>query len=151
MLLYIIKKHNLLISLLSLIIKVGFVEEKTFQGRLLSHAMKDHIVRVANEAEFILNRWQKIILILDCSTFAFQNASGRCSEALRVWVFVHFEPERSSRGRADVRSSHFCRAAERCCPGRWSSFPAIYFFIISLHFTLNFPFRSVGGQAWFNP
>lgn len=24
--------------------------------RLLSHAMKDHIVRVANEAEFILNR-----------------------------------------------------------------------------------------------
>ena len=78
------KKHNLLISLLSLRIKVGFVEEKTFQGRLLSHAMKDHIVRVANEAEFILNRWQKIILILDCSTFAFQNASGRCSEALRV-------------------------------------------------------------------
>ncbi|XP_059351407.1 neurobeachin-like isoform X3 [Daphnia carinata] len=26
------------------------------EGRLLSHAMKDHIVRVANEAEFILNR-----------------------------------------------------------------------------------------------
>lgn len=25
-------------------------------SRLLSHAMKDHIVRVANEAEFILNR-----------------------------------------------------------------------------------------------
>ena len=24
--------------------------------RLLSHAMKDHLVRVANEAEFILNR-----------------------------------------------------------------------------------------------
>ena len=85
MLLYIIKKHNILISLLSLRIKVGFVEEKPFQGRLLSHAMKDHIVRVANEAEFILNRWQtKIILILDCSIFAFQNASGRCSEALRV-------------------------------------------------------------------
>ena len=75
--------YHLLISLLR--IKVGFVEEKTFQGRLLSHAMKDHIVRVANEAEFILNRWQtKIILILDCSIFAFQNASGRCSEALRV-------------------------------------------------------------------
>ena len=72
--------YHLLISLLR--IKVGFVEEKTFQGRLLSHAMKDHIVRVANEAEFILNRWQKIIL--DCSTFASQNASGRCSEALRV-------------------------------------------------------------------
>ena len=64
MLLYIIKKHNLLISLLSLRIKVGFVEEKTFQGRLLSHAMKDHIVRVANEAEFILNRWQKIFWII---------------------------------------------------------------------------------------
>ena len=27
------------------------------EGRLLSHAMKDHIVRVANEAEFILNRY----------------------------------------------------------------------------------------------
>ncbi len=27
-----------------------------FPLRLLSHAMKDHIVRVANEAEFILNR-----------------------------------------------------------------------------------------------
>lgn len=27
-----------------------------FDSRLLSHAMKDHIVRVANEAEFILNR-----------------------------------------------------------------------------------------------
>jgi len=27
-----------------------------FYCRLLSHAMKDHIVRVANEAEFILNR-----------------------------------------------------------------------------------------------
>lgn len=27
-----------------------------FLHRLLSHAMKDHIVRVANEAEFILNR-----------------------------------------------------------------------------------------------
>lgn len=26
------------------------------EGRLLSHAMKDHIVRVANEADFILNR-----------------------------------------------------------------------------------------------
>ncbi|KAI8508856.1 hypothetical protein Bbelb_139550 [Branchiostoma belcheri] len=26
------------------------------EGRLLSHAMKDHLVRVANEAEFILNR-----------------------------------------------------------------------------------------------
>ena len=26
------------------------------EGRLLSHAMKDHIVRVANEAEYILNR-----------------------------------------------------------------------------------------------
>lgn len=26
------------------------------EGRLLSHAMRDHIVRVANEAEFILNR-----------------------------------------------------------------------------------------------
>ena len=26
------------------------------EGRLLSHAMKEHIVRVANEAEFILNR-----------------------------------------------------------------------------------------------
>lgn len=26
------------------------------EGRLLSHAMKDHIVRVANEAEFILDR-----------------------------------------------------------------------------------------------
>ena len=26
------------------------------EGRLLSHAMKDHVVRVANEAEFILNR-----------------------------------------------------------------------------------------------
>ena len=26
------------------------------EGRLLSHAMKDHIVRVANEAEFIMNR-----------------------------------------------------------------------------------------------
>ncbi|XP_070289960.1 neurobeachin-like [Salvelinus sp. IW2-2015] len=26
------------------------------EGRLLCHAMKDHIVRVANEAEFILNR-----------------------------------------------------------------------------------------------
>lgn len=25
-------------------------------ARLLCHAMKDHIVRVANEAEFILNR-----------------------------------------------------------------------------------------------
>lgn len=28
----------------------------TFLFRLLCHAMKDHIVRVANEAEFILNR-----------------------------------------------------------------------------------------------
>ena len=28
----------------------------TLSPRLLSHAMKDHIVRVANEAEFILNR-----------------------------------------------------------------------------------------------
>lgn len=27
-----------------------------FVFRLLCHAMKDHIVRVANEAEFILNR-----------------------------------------------------------------------------------------------
>jgi hypothetical protein len=27
-----------------------------FLFRLLCHAMKDHIVRVANEAEFILNR-----------------------------------------------------------------------------------------------
>lgn len=27
-----------------------------FYFRLLCHAMKDHIVRVANEAEFILNR-----------------------------------------------------------------------------------------------
>lgn len=29
---------------------------KMLLRRLLSHAMKDHIVRVANEAEFILNR-----------------------------------------------------------------------------------------------
>lgn len=28
----------------------------SFSLSLLSHAMKDHIVRVANEAEFILNR-----------------------------------------------------------------------------------------------
>lgn len=28
----------------------------SFSARLLCHAMKDHIVRVANEAEFILNR-----------------------------------------------------------------------------------------------
>lgn len=28
----------------------------TSTARLLCHAMKDHIVRVANEAEFILNR-----------------------------------------------------------------------------------------------
>ncbi|KAG7254668.1 hypothetical protein CRUP_020190, partial [Coryphaenoides rupestris] len=26
------------------------------EGRLLSHTMKDHLVRVANEAEFILSR-----------------------------------------------------------------------------------------------
>merc|ERR1719400_2757470 len=32
------------------------VVELINEGRLLSHAMKDHIVRVANEAEFILNR-----------------------------------------------------------------------------------------------
>ena len=37
--------------------KLVLVKRKTLQGRLLSHAMKDHIVRVANEAEFILNRW----------------------------------------------------------------------------------------------
>ena len=30
------------------------------EGRLLSHAMKDHIVRVANEAEFILNSYVEI-------------------------------------------------------------------------------------------
>ena len=36
--------------------KLVLVKRKTLQGRLLSHAMKDHIVRVANEAEFILNR-----------------------------------------------------------------------------------------------
>ena len=42
------------------------------EGRLLSHAMKDHIVRVANEAEFILNRWVQPIFIRltpNCSFF----------------------------------------------------------------------------------
>lgn len=28
----------------------------SYTGRLLAHATRDHIVRVANEAEFILNR-----------------------------------------------------------------------------------------------
>ncbi len=39
----------------AMIIKVKTVFQIN-EGRLLSHAMKDHIVRVANEAEFILNR-----------------------------------------------------------------------------------------------
>lgn len=33
-----------------------YVEISHSSARLLCHAMKDHIVRVANEAEFILNR-----------------------------------------------------------------------------------------------
>ena len=32
------------------------VDAHDFYCRLLSHATRDHIVRVANEAEFILNR-----------------------------------------------------------------------------------------------
>lgn len=32
------------------------ISKGIFLFRLLCHAMKDHIVRVANEAEFILNR-----------------------------------------------------------------------------------------------
>uniref|UniRef100_A0A8C8IHP3 Neurobeachin n=1 Tax=Oncorhynchus tshawytscha TaxID=74940 RepID=A0A8C8IHP3_ONCTS len=35
---------------------LAFIELINEEGRLLCHAMKDHIVRVANEAEFILNR-----------------------------------------------------------------------------------------------
>ena len=114
--------------LLQHLLKSVLIERKSwfdwkipFQGRLLSHAMKDHIVRVANEAEFILNRWwTSNISHQRFSLSLFQDESRRCFEALRVWVFVYIEPERSSRRGANVRSPYFCRTTSRCRIGRWS-------------------------------
>ena len=63
------------------------VKRKTLQGRLLSHAMKDHIVRVANEADFILNSCtgEYHSCLQKCPWYFlnpkyFQDASGRRSE-----------------------------------------------------------------------
>ena len=42
------------------------------EGRLLSHAMKDHIVRVANEAEFILNRMRADDVLKHAGLYLFQ-------------------------------------------------------------------------------
>ena len=49
-------KHKILYVCLGFASFPGCITTYIAQGRLLSHAMKDHIVRVANEAEFILNR-----------------------------------------------------------------------------------------------
>lgn len=52
------------------------------EGRLLSHAMKDHIVRVANEAEFILNRMRAddILKHSDFDSNCIQNINERKEE-----------------------------------------------------------------------
>lgn len=52
------------------------------EGRLLSHAMKDHIVRVANEADFILNRMRAddVIKHADFEQLCGQTAAERRDE-----------------------------------------------------------------------
>lgn len=52
------------------------------EGRLLSHAMKDHIVRVANEAEFILNRMRAddILKHSEFDSYCVQNLNERREE-----------------------------------------------------------------------
>lgn len=52
------------------------------EGRLLSHAMKDHIVRVANEAEFILNRMRAddILKHTEFDANCLQNSNERKEE-----------------------------------------------------------------------
>ncbi|XP_061716786.1 neurobeachin isoform X12 [Cydia pomonella] len=52
------------------------------EGRLLSHAMRDHIVRVANEAEFILNRMRAddVLKHADFESLCARTSSERADE-----------------------------------------------------------------------
>ncbi|XP_064482280.1 neurobeachin-like isoform X2 [Ornithodoros turicata] len=54
------------------------------EGRLLSHAMKDHIVRVANEADFILNRMRAddVLKHADFESLCAQTAVERKEEEM---------------------------------------------------------------------
>jgi hypothetical protein len=62
------------------------------EGRLLSHAMKDHIVRVANEAEFILNR-MRADDVLKHADFEVSVQERRRGEIDRFVVLVSVRPD----------------------------------------------------------